>query len=307
MRSAKQSEAHPIRPKLRSNAIDQSVDVSDAEEVMEESQAAGVPKGDGDEQEKVEPVKAVKNPATPSAAERAAHEITHWPFRDWCIACMKSRGIGQPHRSVKDEDKQSEVPRAIMDYGFIKEDQTAIEDEHGASEVARVCMTILVMVETLCNSVWAYSIEGKGAASADWLAPKIVEDMNTIGMANERIIAKSDQEPAIVQLQHEVARLRKDAGTAIENSRVGDSNSNGAVERAIREVKGMTRTLRCHLEEKLGKKDQARRPDRAVDGQARSIPDHEMQGRPRWEDGNAKDKGTACDHSNAAVRRSGDV
>ncbi len=254
MRSAKQSEAHPIRPKLRSNAIDQSVDVSDAEEVMEESQAAGVPKGDGDEQEKVEPVKAVKNPATPSAAERAAHEITHWPFRDWCIACMKSRGIGQPHRSVKDEDKQSEVPRAIMDYGFIKEDQTAIEDEHGASEVARVCMTILVMVETLCNSVWAYSIEGKGAASADWLAPKIVEDMNTIGMANERIIAKSDQEPAIVQLQHEVARLRKDAGTAIENSRVGDSNSNGAVERAIREVKGMTRTLRCHLEEKLGKK-----------------------------------------------------
>ena len=140
-----------------------------------------------------------------------------------------------------------------MDYGFIKEDQTTIEDDHGKTTAARVCMTILVMAETLCNSVWAYAIEGKGGVSADWLAPKIVEDLGTVGLTQERIIAKSDQEASIVQLQHEIAKLRKGVGTGIENSRVGDSDSNGMIERGIREVKGMTRTLRCHLEEKLNK------------------------------------------------------
>ena len=261
MRSQRKGDDHSIRPQTNNGSIDRDVDASDAEGVAgngEEEEVLGEEAMDAEEEDSAqgrgEPVKAVRNPGAPSKAERAAHEIPHWPYRSWCDACARSRGLGQPHRCIDTEDKESTVPRAAMDYGFIKEDQTTTEDEHGEAVVAKVCMTILVMVETLCNSVWAYAIEGKGAASTDWLAPRIVEDMGTIGMAKERIITKSDQEPAIVQLQHEVARLRKDAGTAIENSRVGDSNSNGAVERAIREVKGMTRTLRCHLEDKLNKK-----------------------------------------------------
>ena len=38
--------------------------------------------------------------------------------------------------------------------------------------------------------------------------------------------------------------MRAEYGTAIEQSRVGDSNSNGRVERAVQELKGLTRTLR---------------------------------------------------------------
>ena len=261
MSQQRRQVAHLIRPQMDYGSLDRDLDDSDAEVAEEQNgdgrehaEAADGHAGDEVVQDQPEPVKVVRNPAMPTAVERALHEITHWPFRDWCPVCVKSRGLGQAHRSIKPEDAESDVPRVAMDYGFIKEDQTITEDEHGTGITARVCMTILVMVETMCNSVWAYAIEGKGAASTDWLAPKMVDDMNTIGMARERIIAKSDQEASIVQLQQEVAKLRKDAGTAIENSRVGDSNSNGAVERAIREVKGMTRTLRCHLEEKLGKK-----------------------------------------------------
>ena len=81
----------------------------------------------------------------------------------------------------------------------------------------------------------------------------MVEDIETVGLAQERIITKTDQEPAIIQLQQEVARRRKEAVTAIANSRVGASHSNGNIERNIREVRGMVRTIRCALEEKIGR------------------------------------------------------
>ena len=41
-------------------------------------------------------------------------------------------------------------------------------------------------------------------------------------------------------------------GTGIENSKVGDSNSNGKIERAIRDVGNLVRTLRSATEEQIG-------------------------------------------------------
>ena len=73
-------------------------------------------------------------------------------------------------------------------------------------------------------------------------------------MANERIVIKADQEVAITDLQRSVARLRKEYGSALEQSRVGDSNSNGRVERAIQDLKGLVRTLRASLEIKVNGK-----------------------------------------------------
>ena len=70
-------------------------------------------------------------------------------------------------------------------------------------------------------------------------------------MSKERIICKSDQDAAITELQTEIAKRRADIGTAIENSKVGDSNSNGRVERSIRDLKGMVRTLKSALADKL--------------------------------------------------------
>ena len=80
-----------------------------------------------------------------------------------------------------------------------------------------------------------------------------MEDIESVGLSKERIITKTDQEASIVQLQQEVAKQRREGGTALENSRVGDSDSNGKIERNIREVKGMIRTFRAFLEEKTGK------------------------------------------------------
>ena len=151
------------------------------------------------------------------------------------------------------EYAESSVARVVMDYGFLHEEEAVKETEHGSEVESKVSMTVLVMLETMCASVWSYAIEGKGAISVEWVAQQVVDDLETVGLSKERIITKTDQEPAIIQLQQEVAARRKDAGTALENSRVGDSDSNGKVERAIRDVKGMIRTLRCSIEEKTKK------------------------------------------------------
>ena len=197
--------------------------------------------------------KRLKSPDTPTASEREIHNLTHWPFRSWCDACVKGRATGQQHKSMVGEYAESQLARVLMDYGFLDEEETVTETEHGKDTESKSSMTVLVMMETMCKSLWAYAIEGKGAVSVDWVAQQVVEDIETVGLSSERIITKTDQEPSIIQLQQEVAARRKDGGTAIENPRVGDSDSNGKIERAIRDVKGMIRTLRSAVEEKTGK------------------------------------------------------
>ena len=115
-------------------------------------------------------------------------------------------------------------------------------------------MKILVMVETECDSVWAYTVENKGVMMEPWLAPKICDDLATVGTGKGRTVVKTDQEPAIVDLLKDILRVRTDAGTALDSSRVGDSDSHGKTERAIRKLKGLIRTLRSGLEAEVGEK-----------------------------------------------------
>ena len=140
----------------------------------------------------------------------------------------------------------------MQDYCFFKEDASRLTDEHVNKEEAKVCLTDSVMKETMGDSVWAYAWNSKGVAEDPWIADQILDDLNTIGMAKNRVIVKTDQEAAIVELQAEIARRRADIGTSLENSKVGDSNRNGKVERAIRDVKNMVRTLKSALPEKSG-------------------------------------------------------
>ena len=86
---------------------------------------------------------------------------------------------------------------------------------------------------------------------------KIFEDLDTCGLDACRTVRKSDQEPSIVEVQNRIAELRRQAhshGTTIENSKVGDSNSNARVERAVQKIGGLVRTMKAALESRLGMK-----------------------------------------------------
>ena len=74
-----------------------------------------------------------------------------------------------------------------------------VGEGQGESVKAETAMTMLVMQESQCSSVWAYAVEKKGA-SEEWIAPQILEDMETVGLQGEKVVMKSDQEASIVDV-----------------------------------------------------------------------------------------------------------
>ena len=148
------------------------------------------------------------------------------------------------------------LPRVRMDYGFLTEEAARSTGEHGESdaESAGASLTIAVMQESLAKSVWSYAVESKGSME-EWMVQQAIEDLETVGLKNERLVLKSDQENSITDVMKEIQKAREcEFGTALDNSRVGDSDSNGTIENAVGSVEGMCRTLRVALEDKLKQK-----------------------------------------------------
>ena len=88
----------------------------------------------------------------------------------------------------------------MLDYWFFNENASRSADEHTETEEATVSLTALVLKETMCESVWAYALNSKSVAEDPWVADQIVDDLNTIGMGQNRIIVKTDQEASIVEM-----------------------------------------------------------------------------------------------------------
>ena len=212
--------------------------------------------GDVDQQgdeEDGEPLRCPPCPGAPTAAERSAHEIAHWPYRQWCEWCVRGRAVGPNSKKIPAANRETLIPKAHLDYAFLQDEVIEDNGEFGESASVSTSMTMLVMVETMCDSVWTYATNAKGYASDPWLPKKLQSDLTTVGMGLVRIVVKTDTEPAILDLRREMAKGRGDAPTGFEDSRVGDSNSNAKIERVIRDVKGLVRTLRADLQDKIKK------------------------------------------------------
>ena len=253
----------PVRPDEDRRNETENADVdpieNDEKEQAEEKAGDGRPEDAGEtqgedeqpgEEEAGEPVRRLPCPGSPSAAERLDHEISHWPYRPWCEACVRGRAVGPNSKRIPEASRESIVPKAHLDYAYLQDEVIEDDDEFVESGQVGMSMTILIMTETLCDSVWAYVTSAKGFASDAWLPKKLHNDLTTVGMGLTRIIVKTDTEPAILDLRREMSKARGDAPTGFEDSRVGDSNSNAKIERVIRDVKGLIRTMRADLQEK---------------------------------------------------------
>ena len=69
-----------------------------------------------DEQE-VEKLVVAPAPVRPPPAEVAEHEITHMPYRSWCDACARGRGLGE--QRGRHVGRAHDIPRVGVDYWFI--------------------------------------------------------------------------------------------------------------------------------------------------------------------------------------------
>ena len=94
-----------------------------------------------------------------------------------------------------------------------------------------------------------------------FIAKRIIAFVREIGCEQGDITIKSDQEPVMKAIITEVGRVRAAAGggrMVVESSPVGQSQSNGIVERAIESVVGQMLVLKDALETKLKVKTDAK-------------------------------------------------
>ena len=142
------------------------------------------------------------------------------------------------HRCQPERDESHLGITRSLDYCFM----TAEEEEDDMR-------AILVVYDHAELGLWTLPVEKKGADEnvVSWVVGKLEE----CGYAGTPITLKSDQEPAILSLKRAIA-IRRRAETPLVESPVRGSKSNGKIERAIRRWQGQFRTLRHHLEERLG-------------------------------------------------------
>jgi hypothetical protein len=141
-----------------------------------------------------------------------------------------------PHRRVDDHGR--EIPEFGIDYAFIKEQGQ--EDS----------LTVIVMKDRESKAVFANVVELKGRG-IDGTINRVLENIRRLGY--KRIVIKSDQEPALTDLVNGIIEARDDE-TIHEHSPVGESQSNGVVERAVRSAKDQIRTLKLALQARIKRK-----------------------------------------------------
>ena len=201
-----------------------------------------------------EPARLKKLPVIkgPTEKEREEHDRYHVPFRSWCEICVQAKKKNTPHFAVKDKRT---YPVISFDYTFYSNKSA-----------------VIVMKDTNFGGVWALVVVRKGNGG-EYAAIRIADIISKLGYP--RVVLKCDQEPAIVDVSKEVrkelwaemkeiankVKERHDGDVIVlsdetpveviqEHSPVGESSSNGAVERAIQEVSGQVRALKLNIETK---------------------------------------------------------
>jgi hypothetical protein len=148
-----------------------------------------------------------------------------------------------PHRRVRPLPAESVVPVVSMDLAHVKR-----------SDAERK-LPFIVLRDHRTGLAFAHLLQGKSTVVAeysDYVVNAVLNDVRYLDY--KKVILKSDQESAMTALYERVRRLRNRTGeqTLEEHSPVGESQSNGIVEEAIKEVEEMMATILSSLEEALG-------------------------------------------------------
>ena len=139
-----------------------------------------------------------------------------------------------PHRA-RNPDQSAIKNEIAADYCFLR------EVSGGPSQ------PVLVVRDRRTGMFFAHAVPYKGAG-IEWVAQQMARDISKCG-CHGRVVLRSDQESALQDL---MGKVRGDLPTVLEASPVGDNQSNGFVERAVRSIEEMVRTHKIALEAKIG-------------------------------------------------------
>ena len=133
--------------------------------------------------------KSLRVPGTPMEAMIREHEVTHIPFRSWCVACVRGRARGAQHRKQDRTDQELGEHQLNMDYSFF-----GTEELHAAS------FPTVVIQHRQSRSVWAHMVSQKGLD--EYAVGCVLSALRKIGC--KRAFIKVDQENPITALVKEV-------------------------------------------------------------------------------------------------------
>ena len=227
----------------------------DIEDEGEDIQASAEAEGDGD----IEPMRMANDPGKPTARQVEEHERTHLPFRSWCRWCVLGRGRGLQHRA----HTGSIVPILGLDYFFLTSKGVMLKEELQMSseeiETARDNGSIAKCLVVRCfasKNVFGHVVPRKGLDEDGIVVTMILRDLEWLG--HTRVIIKADNEPAIQTLAQRVTELAKVeikdmAQVSREDPAAYDSMSNGGTEIGVQLLRGLFRTIKLGLEQKINK------------------------------------------------------
>ena len=107
----------------------------------------------------------------------------------------------------------------------------------------------------------AFTCPGKSTKEeeySDQIVSRCAKFVDSLGY--KRVAMKSDQERSMRALQQRVQR-EVQCEMILTNSKRYDSKANGAAEKAVQDIEGQVRTLKLHLENRIGR---TLPPDHAV-------------------------------------------
>ena len=126
-----------------------------------------------------------------------------------------------------------------MDYFFIRMDSSL-----SAQAIAEESITCIAVKEDRYQNIMS-SVALKKGVEEPWTVERVAKFIDLLGY--REITLKSDTEPAIIAFRNRVAEACK-AEVTVEDAVKGDKESNGLIENAVMLIRGIIRTIKCHIE-----------------------------------------------------------
>ena len=179
----------------------------------------------------------VSVPQQPSDEERALHEITHVPFRPWCKYCVMSRSKANQHSHMPDPvgESQREFPTIQCDFFFME------PGKEGA-------VVALLMVDVWSRFVSVVPLKQRNAQT---VGRALVNFISSVRDGTVEIAF--DNEPVLVAGVSfcKSVRAKAELKTHVSPNKSYDKSRTGVAERFVQTIRGIQKTLICHLEDRL--------------------------------------------------------
>ena len=150
-------------------------------------------------------------------------------------------GGGRTHHHVTKQRSEDETRRPIiaMDYFFVR-----MEPAVNSRTISAEALTCIAVMEDRHQNIMS-SVALKKGIEEPWTSERVAKFIDLHGY--HEITLKSDTEPAITRLRNRVAEMWK-AEVNTQDGVKGDKEPSGLLENGVMQIRGIMRTIKCHIE-----------------------------------------------------------